>query len=380
MIVLVPAYQPGAALPVLVGRLRRADVGSDVVVVDDGSGSAFSGVFDEAAREGATVIAHSRNRGKGAALKTGIRDILARFPGHDVVTADADGQHTVHDIQRVADALASDVSHPPTLVLGARAFHGTVPLRSRLGNSVARRLFEIAAGWKASDTQTGLRGIPADMLPWLLNVPGERFEYETEMLLRLRSAGFEAREVAVDTLYLESNASSHFRPFVDSVRVTAPLVVFAASSLLAFLVDTIALLVLTALTGSLIGSIVGARVLSASVNFVVNRRFVFRRRGRQRIVAQGLGYTTLALLLLGSNVVWMTFLTDLGLPLLAAKVVTETVLAVTSYQVQRRVIFARRRTGPDGRRRLAPSQERQRSAEALGDRMDLTIPRRERTP
>ncbi|WP_322411310.1 bifunctional glycosyltransferase family 2/GtrA family protein [Microbacterium invictum] len=380
MIVLVPAYQPGAALPALVERLTRADVGSDVVVVDDGSGPAFAGVFDEAARRGATVITHPLNRGKGAALKTGIRDILARFPGHDVVTADADGQHIVHDIQRVADALASDVSHQPALVLGARAFRGTVPLRSRVGNTVARGLFRIAAGWNASDTQTGLRGIPAGMLPWLLDVPGERFEYETEMLLRLRSAGFEAREIAVDTIYLESNTSSHFRPIIDSVRVTAPLLAFAASSLLAFLVDTIALLVLTAMTGSLIGSIVGARLLSATVNFVVNRQFVFRRRGRQRMIAQGLGYVTLALLLLGSNVVWMTFLTDLGLPLLAAKVITETVLAVTSYQVQRRVIFAGGRTDPERQRRLAPSQERPRSTEVPGDRMNLTIPRRERTP
>ena len=352
MILLIPAFEPGARLVPLVREVRERDADLDVLVVDDGSGPRFAAVFDEARRAGAIVVHHDTNRGKGAALKTGFREVIQRWPGEDVVTADADGQHTVTDILRIADALRDDAAvHRTGLVLGCRQFEGTVPLRSRLGNAVARRLFRAASGWSASDTQTGLRGIAAGMLPWLLTVPGERFEYETQMLLRLRGAGFDAREIAIETVYLDQNASSHFRPIVDSLRVTLPILLFAGSSFLAFLIDTAAVLVLSALLSPwlaswLVVSIVGARLLSASVNFVVNRRLVFRRRGRRDALRHAVRYGVLALALLASNVVWMQALTGLGVPLVVAKIVTEGVLFITSYQAQRRFVFAARAVEP----------------------------------
>jgi putative flippase GtrA len=241
---------------------------------------------------------------------------------------------------RIADELRADAAHGRTaLILGCRDLRGNVPVRSRFGNAVSRGLFRVAAGWPASDTQTGLRGVPAALLPWLLEVPGERFEYETEMLLRLRGAGHEAREIPIETVYLEQNASSHFRPIVDSLRVTVPLLMFTTSSLLAFLIDTVALLVLTSLTGWLVASIIAARLLSATVNFAVNRRFVFERQGRAHALRHVLRYALLAGALLASNIVWMEALTGMGLPLIVAKVITEAVLFVTSYQVQRRFVF-----------------------------------------
>lgn len=386
MIVLIPAYEPGAHLVPLVESLLSGDPSLGVVVVDDGSGPAFAPRFAEARRAGAHVVTHAVNRGKGAALKSGFRAIVARAPGRDVVTADADGQHTVTDILRVVDARRSDAARGrSTLVLGARAFSGTVPARSRIGNAVARALFRVAAGWRTTDTQTGLRGIPAEMLPWLLEVPGDKFSYEIEMLLRLHGAGFTAREIPIETVYLERNASSHFRPIVDSLRVTLPLLLFAGSSLLAFAVDTVALVVLTALTGSLVWSIVGARLLSASVNFVANRRLVFRRRGRAGARRQALSYAGLAAVLLASNIVWMDALTALGLPLLLAKAVTEALLFVTSYQVQRRVVFggrvARTAVDDDDRTgRCAGSQERFIPATVRPTQMGSTTQPLERIP
>ncbi|MFS0733554.1 bifunctional glycosyltransferase family 2/GtrA family protein [Microbacterium sp. 1P10UB] len=382
MIVLIPAYEPGEHLVPLVRDLLDQDPDAEVLIVDDGSGSAFAERFAAAQRAGARLLAHPVNRGKGAALKTGLRDVEERRPGDDVVTADADGQHTARDILRVADALRVDSARGASeLVLGARGFRGEVPFRSRIGNAISRALFRVAAGWGASDTQTGLRGIPVGMLPWLREVPGDRFEYEIEMLLRLGKAGFTAREIPIETVYLAQNASSHFRPLMDSLRVTLPLLLFAASSLLAFLVDTVALLVLQALTGSLVASIVGARLVSASVNFAVNRRVVFRSPRTARTFTQALRYTGLAALLLASNVVWMQALTGAGLPLLVAKAATEAVLFVTSYQVQRRFVFGRgaaARRSADVSGRLAPSQERFSSAPDGPAQMDIT-PRFERT-
>jgi len=345
MIVLIPAYEPGARLEPVVAGLVDADPDLEVVVVDDGSGPEFTETFERVERRGATVLRHVHNRGKGAALKTGLDYVLTAHPGDDVVTADADGQHPVPDILRVADALREDiVVGTPTLVLGCRSFMGRVPARSRAGNALARGVFRLAAGWSLTDTQTGLRGIPSGLLEWVRAQPGERFEFEQNVLLRCRRDGVPTREVAIETVYLEGNASSHFRPVVDSARVALPLVMFAGSSLLAFAVDTVALLVLNALTGLLVPSIVAARVLSASVNFAVNRRMVFpgstgSPAGRGGATGQALRYALLAVALLASNVVWLEALTEAGVPLVAAKIATEAVLFVTSYGVQRSFVF-----------------------------------------
>lgn len=340
---LIPAFEPGPRLPRLVAELLAADPTLGVLVVDDGSGPAHHAVFAEARAAGAELLRLPRNLGKGAALKAGMRRLAHRHPGSGVVTADADGQHAVADIVAVAaDVRAADGGEREgrTLVLGCRAFDGEVPLRSRFGNGVSRRLFRAAAGWRLSDTQTGLRGFSAAMIPWLLGVPGDRFEYEQRVLLGLRRAGFAARERRIATVYIAGNESSHFRPVLDSARVMLPVLVFAASSLLGFAVDTAALFALHAATGALVPSIVAARVLSASVNFAVNRRMVFLRRGRGGVWREAAGYALLAVLLLVSNIVWMSCLTDAGMPLWAAKLVTEVVLFITSYRAQCSAVFA----------------------------------------
>ncbi|WP_036295528.1 bifunctional glycosyltransferase family 2/GtrA family protein [Microbacterium sp. C448] len=340
MIIVIPAYEPGPALVGLVDGLRRARPHAEVIVADDGSGPDCADVFEAARGAGAVVLTHPSNRGKGAALKSVFRHLRAVGASGPIVTADADGQHTVADILRVGDAVADGDDR--TMVLGCRGFTGPVPLRSRLGNSVSRGLFRLSAGWALSDTQTGLRGIPATMLPWLIQQPGDRFEYEQNVLLRLHGGGWHVQEIAIATVYEPHNPSSHFRPVVDSLRVLIPLVTFAGSSFLAFLIDTVALLLFFAVSGMLVPSVVAARVLSASVNFAINRRLVFRAATGRDLWRQAATYSLLAAALLASNVVWMAFLTDAGVPLLLAKIVTEAVLFVTAYQAQRALVFARR--------------------------------------
>ena len=341
MIALIPSYEPAEHLPTLVTALAAADPGLGIVVVDDGSGPAYASIFARAAAAGATILRHDRNLGKGAALKTGLAHVHGVAPSEGVVSADADGQHTCADIVAVADRVrALGERESRTLVLGCRTFDGAVPLRSRLGNDISRRLFRAAAGWPLSDTQTGLRGFPAALVPWLIGLPGERFEYEQRMLLGLHGAGFTAEEIPIATVYLAGNESSHFRPVLDSVRVTLPTLVFAASSLLGFAVDTIALFLLQAATGALVPSIIAARLVSASVNFFVNRRVVFLRRGREGMWRQLGSYVLLAAVLLASNIVWLSYLTGIGMSLWGAKLLTEIVLFCTSYRTQRSSVFA----------------------------------------
>jgi glycosyltransferase involved in cell wall biosynthesis len=229
MIVLVPVYKPGDPLLGFVTEVRAAAPDAQVVVVDDGSGPAATAVLDRAAGLGCTVLSHPANRGKGVALKTGLRHIAAAHPGQDVVCADADGQHGVPDVL----AVAAHVRETGHMVLGVRHFTGEdVPLRSRFGNTVTQVLFRAATGRGVQDTQTGLRAYPADLVGWLASVPGERFEYEMNVLLAATRAGHPIDEVVITTTYLEDNASSHFGALTDSARIYWPLLRHAATSLL----------------------------------------------------------------------------------------------------------------------------------------------------
>jgi putative flippase GtrA len=356
MIVLIPAYEPDERLTKLLTQLRRDAPGVHIVVVDDGSGASHSPIFAAARVVGAEVIVHEHNAGKGRALKSGFRHIREHWPEADVVCADSDGQHRVDDILRVAERIGRIDG---AIVLGGRRFTGCVPARSRFGNAVSRQAFRLASGVRVHDTQTGLRGYPAELLPWLCQVPGDRFEYELHMLLDARAAGHEIDEIAIETIYLEGNESSHFRPIVDSVRVMLPLLVYAVASLSSFLIDFIALQLLVLATGSLLVSVVGARLLSGFLNFALNRRFVFgvaregdASGGPSTLRRQVLRYAALAVSLLAVSFGLLSLLTTIGVALVPAKLVTDVALYVVSYQVQRRLVFTRRRldgdTGPGG--------------------------------
>jgi putative flippase GtrA len=334
MIVLVPSFEPDARLVDLVHDLVVAAPSLHVLVVDDGSGPVHTHLFEAVAELGAVVVRHDLNRGKGRALKTGFHHAAALWPGEDVVCADSDGQHTPTDVLAVAERVAASRT---AMVLGARQFTGPVPSRSRMGNGLTRRLFFLTTGIDLTDTQTGLRAYPAEMLGWLCEVEGERFEYELELLLRARDAGHTIVEVPISTVYVDDNASSHFRPVRDSARVYAPLARFAASSAFAAVVDYLLLFLLHALTSSLALSVIVARATSASVNYATNRRFVFRGGGP----TSALRYATLVGVILAANWALMhTFVVVMGVGLLLAKLVTEGLLLFVSYAVQRRHVFA----------------------------------------
>ncbi|MGF0117476.1 glycosyltransferase [Promicromonospora sp. Marseille-Q5078] len=337
-IVVVPAYRPDATLPDLVRALAARGL-PDVLVVDDGSGPAHAAVFDALARRGVEVLRHDGNRGKGAALRTAFARVLERHPGRDVVTADADGQHTPDGVRAVADRLAAGGAD---VVVGERELASAgVPLRSRVGNALSGAAFRAATGLPVRDTQTGLRGFRAATLPWLLEVTGDRYEYELRVLLETSARGAVVASVPIETVYVDHNASSHFRPVRDSLTVMAPLLAFAVSGLLAFGVDAGALLALQAATGSLALAVVGARVLSAAVNFGVNRALVFGRSRRPAPVRESAArYAALALLLLAASYGMLDALHGtLGVPLLVAKVLTDAALFLASWTVQRQVVF-----------------------------------------
>lgn len=336
MYVLIPAYQPDARLPRLILELHRADPATKIVVVDDGSGQKFSNIFEASATAGAHVISYENNRGKGYALREGftwIRD-SAGNPQECVVTADADGQHTLNDIFRVGRT-CTDTG---TSVLGVREFVGHVPARSRIGNTATSALFWLATGWKLKDTQTGLRAFRVALLPALLEIQGDRYEYELCVLLHLAKFRQPVTQISIETIYEAGNPTSHFRPLQDSARIWAPLLKFAASSGVATVIDYVLVLLLNSLTGALFFPVVAARLVSASVNFAMNRR-VFEATGVP-LRRSPLRYAALAVAVIAGSYTMLAVLTGIGMPLWIAKIIADTTMYLVSYSAQSRYVFA----------------------------------------
>jgi glycosyltransferase involved in cell wall biosynthesis len=178
--ILIPAYQPNENMVTIVKQLSEMGY-THILIVNDGSDESTHGYFLRAEMYGATLLHHSRNLGKGAALRTGIRYAKEHFPNDiGIVTADADGQHLPKDIKRVAEALKKN---PTSLVLGTRDFEGSnVPKKSKYGNKITSAFFYLTKKKKCPDTQTGLRGIPNCLLSLALEEQGKRYEYEMNFL------------------------------------------------------------------------------------------------------------------------------------------------------------------------------------------------------
>ena len=337
MIILIPAYKPDQSLVRLARALHAQDPDAEILVIDDGSGSAYAPIFTELRIDGVTVQTHPANKGKGAALRTGIAWAKANRPDEVIVTADADGQHLPRDIFRVGvRTKTAAAAGQRSIILGVRTKpdpnageEGTkVPLRSKIGNSATVGFFALATGARVQ------------ILDWLLQIPGDKYEYEFSMLLRATRADVDLVQVPIVKVYEPGNPTSHFRPLQDSALIYAPLLAFLASSFLTgFLVDAIALFVLVGLGAPLLAAVVGARVISALTNFTVNRMLMHDGGARPSASSSLVRYTVLAVGILAANAALMEALTGLGASLLVAKILTELILIPISFAVQRRWVF-----------------------------------------
>lgn len=217
--IVIPVLEPAADFPDYIRALRRL-IRARIVVTDDGSGEKYTGVFRtiEAMPE-CTVLYHQVNQGKGRALKTGFRYIRERS-GTDslILCADCDGQHLPEDGVKLLKAAEE---FPGEMVLGVRDFSEEgVPWKSRFGNRVSSRLFRFFSGVELGDTQTGFRAFGGELLDFLLDIPGDRFEYELRVLLACAEHRIPLRTVTVRTVYLNENKGTHFHPLRDSIQVT----------------------------------------------------------------------------------------------------------------------------------------------------------------
>ncbi len=210
---LIPAYMPDKVLIEIVKNLY--DRGFTIIVVDDGSKSDYDDVFN-VVNEYAKVIRYGINKGKGYALKKGLKYIKSTINlPYTVVTVDADGQHKTSDVINVYNYAAK---YPDDVVIGCRKLKKTDPVKSRIGNSITNFLYKATTRSRLSDTQTGLRAFSDSLIDIALKAKGYRYEYEINALLDFSKVA-RIREIPIETVYINNNKSTHFRPFKDSAVI-----------------------------------------------------------------------------------------------------------------------------------------------------------------
>lgn len=361
-VMLIPSLEPDDRLPAYVRRLLDKGF-QHVVIVDDGSSAAYQPIFAELdAMDGVSVTHHELNRGKGCALKTGYAYIQAHFPAASgVITADADGQHTVEDCWHLAEVLTEGKR---ALYLGSRNFNlDHVPPKSRHGNKITSAVFRLLYGVYLPDTQTGLRAFRMADLPFMLDVPGERFEYEMQVLIACARAKLPMIPIEIETVYENENAGTHFHPIRDSYRIYKVILgnffLYAGSSIICFLVDNgvadllrFALLPLLGLRGDTAIQVSGylARLVSSPLNFVLNRNFVFKFKqdtGKTALKYALLCIVTITLSNLGVSLLDHRHVFIGGLAFLP-KILMDTLLYLVNYRIQNKWIFAKSAENQEG--------------------------------
>lgn len=335
-IALIPAYKPSPVLLDVICQLKKANM--EIILVDDGSGPQYSALFDEAFSD-VNMLTHTMNKGKGAALKTGMSYIKEKY-GQDctVVTVDADGQHRAEDALRLCHIAGM---HQDTLVLGSRKLKENVPLKSQIGNTVTRLVYCLFTGLKLHDTQTGLRAFCGQLLPELLLISGERYEYEMNVLLEFARRHIPIQEAEIETIYIDNNSASHFHVLWDSCRIYKEILKFSASSFIGFLVDYALYSLLLFISANILIANIGARIVSATVNYSINYGFVFQ--SRSSIAKSAAQYFLLAAAVLFGNTLLLELLVhSFGINQMAAKLLTEILFFFVSWSVQHFIIFRRK--------------------------------------
>ncbi len=205
----IPALDAGESLGAVVTALRGAIPDAFIIGVDDGSTDATASVM-RAHCDQALVL--GINRGKGAALRAGFAAALATHPAA-IVSLDADGQHDPAYAPALLAALAD-----ADIVVGARERQvGGMPLRRRITNALSAAAARRLAGCDLADPQSGFRAMRPSVVQ-SIDARGDRYEFETDFLLRAARAGFRITAVPIPTIY---GPPSHFREVRDGVRVIA---------------------------------------------------------------------------------------------------------------------------------------------------------------
>ena len=331
LIVLIPSYEPDENLTKLIKNLNKNKITS--IVVDDGSGKDYKEIFDNLDTK---VISYEINQGKGHALKEGYKYIKDNYKEYVVVTMDSDGQHRIEDALNLYNYI---LKNDDTLVLGKRPRGEKTPLRSKVGNAITRFVFHLVSGQDVYDTQTGLRAFSNKLIDYMLEVKGERFEYEMNVLLYAKNNKIPIKELEIETIYIDNNSKSHFNAFKDSFKVYKEIIKFSLSGIISFLIDYILFIVFKVVLNNITIANIIARAISSTINYIINKNIVFK--SNKNIAKSLLEYYGLVIFILLINTLLLNLLSIIINPILA-KLIVEIVLFIISWLVQKKLIFKRK--------------------------------------
>ncbi|MDD3186925.1 MAG: bifunctional glycosyltransferase family 2/GtrA family protein [Bacilli bacterium] len=346
--VLIPSLNPDEKLINYVQKLIETGF-EKIIIVNDGSNSDYDKIFNQLKEyPECIVLKHDINQGKGRALKTGFNYYLNTLTDYQgLVTADSDGQHSPEDTMKVAQNLLENNN---CLILGSRDFKGKdVPFKSRNGNKITTSVFKMLYGKYIGDTQTGLRGLTNNQVSFCTTINGERFEYETNMLIACVKNKVEIKEIPIDTIYLNNNETSHFNPIKDSIKIYKAMfsefLRFTFSGITSFIIDILIFSILANIffinidaVSSIIMATIFARIISSLINFFLNKTVVFNsKQSKRKLIIK---YYILCIIQMLSSALLVSILFTLTpLSKVVCKIIIDSILFLVSYRIQSHYIF-----------------------------------------
>lgn len=342
IVIIIPAYKPDKQI-MLEFILKVKEKFNNIVVVNDGSGEDYTEFFKKIQTEGISVLNHYVNLGKGRTIKTAFNYVLNNYENlTGVVTADCDGQHYIEDIIKCANKLKEK---PDKLIIGARNFNEKhVPFKSRFGNKITRWIFGTFVGIKITDTQTGLRAFGKQTMMKFLGTAGERYEYETNMLIECKEKEIKIEEVPISTVYIRNNSLSHFNVLKDSFRIYKLFIKYIISALSSFLLDILLYTFIVNLlpqidigviTEIVIATIL-ARIISSIYNFGINSKVVFKSSNKKSL-AKYFILVIIQMFISAFSVSAIYKVLQINSTLI--KIVVDTIIFVINFVIQREWVF-----------------------------------------
>ena len=339
IVILIPTYKPNIdIMRVFINELTKKF--KNVLIVNDGSGKEFDKFFEELEKLNIKILKHDVNKGKGKSIKTGFEYILKNnLNVLGTITADCDGQHTVEDIEKCAKALRKNNN---SLIIGCRNFNEpNTPPRSKFGNNLTKSMFLLFVGIKISDTQSGLRGFSPELMKRFLKVSGERYEYETNMLIECKNENIEITEVPIQTIYIKNNETSHFNPIKDSIIIYKLFFKYVIAAISSFLLDILVFgifvnFIFIKLKYNIIISTIVARIISALYNFFTNSKIVFKNSNKSSIYKYIL-LVIIQMFVSGGIVTALSKITIINVMII--KLIIDTIIFIVNFIIQREWIF-----------------------------------------
>lgn len=338
-VILIPCYNPDEKIMELFIE-KLGNTYQNIVFINDGCSKNHTTYFEKLEKK-YPIVRHYKNYGKGRGIKNGLNFILNQYPDcKAIITADCDGQHSVEDITKI---YKETCKYQNALLLGVRDFnHPNVPFKSRYGNKITRNIFKLFVGLSITDTQTGLRGMSRSVAEKFLTTSGERYEYETNVLIACKTEDIPIVEVPIETIYIENNQTSHFNPIKDSILIYKLFIKYIFVSLSSFVVDILLfsffLFVFHKMVvlKPIILATITARLFSSLYNYCINAKLVFKKMNKTSIFK----YFLLVFVQMWVSAFTVSFLTKyVPINTIVMKIMIDSVIFLINFVIQREFIF-----------------------------------------